>query len=103
MARGTIPAEFYAPVTSSVPVLMLSGELDAATPAHFGSTAARSLPNSRQILIPNAAHVYFDDCLRDLVADFLAKGSARDLDVRCLAALRRPPFVTELPPSRSPQ
>ena len=93
--RGRIPEGFYAPVASPVPVLMLSGQLDAATPGHFAAAAARSLPNSRQILIRNAAHWYFDDCLRDLTADFIAKGLARDLDVRCVEALRRPPFVTQ--------
>jgi pimeloyl-ACP methyl ester carboxylesterase len=93
--RGRIPDGFYAPVTSPAPVLMLSGELDAATPAHFAGAAARSLPNSRQILIRNAAHWYFEDCLRDLMADFIAKGSARDLDARCVETLRRPPFVTQ--------
>ncbi len=35
--------------------------------------------------------------MRDLVAEFLAKGSARDLDTTCLQDLRRPPFVTERP------
>lgn len=82
---------------------MLSGELDAATPADSGTAAARSLPNSRQILIRKTAHGYFDDCLRDLISDFLVKASARDLDTQCLQALRRPPFVTELPPLRTPQ
>ena len=77
-----------------MPVLLLSGELDAATPAHYATTLARGLPNARQVLIRNAAHEYFADCLRDLVADFFAQGSARDLDTRCVETLRRPPFVT---------
>jgi hypothetical protein len=79
---------------------MLSGELDAATPAHFARDAARPLPNSRQIAIRNAAHDYGEDCLRDLVADFFVRGSVRDLDARCVETLRRPAFVTEPPSSR---
>ena len=93
--RGAVPAAFYEPMVSSVPVLMLSGELDAATPAHYATTLARGLPNARQILIRHAAHDYFSDCLRDVVAEFFAKGSARELDARCVDGLRRPPFVTE--------
>jgi len=81
-------------VASGVPVLMLSGELDAATPAHYATEAARTLPNARQVLIRNVAHDYFDNCLRDLVAEFIARGSARELDTRCVDTLRRPPFVT---------
>jgi len=94
--RSDVPPSFYEPVTSDVPVLILSGELDAATPAHFASVAARSLPNSRQILIRNAAHTYWNECTQNLVAEFLRRGSARDLDVTCTQHLRRPPFVTEL-------
>jgi pimeloyl-ACP methyl ester carboxylesterase len=94
-ARGEIPAGYYAPVVSDVPVLMLSGELDAATPAHYATEAARTLPNARQVLIRNVAHDYFADCLRDLVADFVARGSARDLDTRCVETLRRPPFAVD--------
>jgi pimeloyl-ACP methyl ester carboxylesterase len=92
--RGAVPAEFYRPVVSQAPVLMLSGEVDPATPARFATAAARTLPNSRQVLVPNGAHEYFADCLRDLVAEFIDRGSARDLDTRCVAELRRPPFVT---------
>jgi hypothetical protein len=52
---------------------MLSGALDPATPADDATTAARSVPNSRQVFIRNAAHEYFHDCPRDLVADFIAR------------------------------
>jgi hypothetical protein len=72
---------------------MLSGALDPATPARYATEAARTLPNARQVLIRNLAHDYSDDCLRDLVAEFFARGTARDLDTGCVDALRRPPFA----------
>jgi pimeloyl-ACP methyl ester carboxylesterase len=95
--RSDVPASFYDPVASDVPVLMLSGELDPATPPHFAATAARSLPNSRQILIPIAAHAYWYPCMQRLVAAFISRGSARDLDVACVQQLARPPFATASP------
>jgi len=93
--RGDIPSSYYEPVVSDVPVLMLSGELDAATPPDLARTAARSLPNSHQIVMRNVAHAFWYDCMQGLVADFFARGSARDLDPSCVRGLRRPPFVTE--------
>jgi pimeloyl-ACP methyl ester carboxylesterase len=96
--RADTPPSYYEPVTSDVPVLILSGELDPATPAHFGTTAARSLPNSRQILITTAAHAYWYDCMQNLVAEFISKSSARALNIGCVQQLRRPPFALELPP-----
>jgi pimeloyl-ACP methyl ester carboxylesterase len=100
--RADVPLSYYEPVTSDVPVLMLSGELDAATPAHFGATAARTLRNSRQIVMGNVAHAYEFECVQNLVAEFLSKGSARELDTTCVKELRRPPFATELPPQSAP-
>ena len=95
--RANIPAGYYTAVKSDVPVLILSGELDPATPLHFGQGAAQSLSHSRQVLIRNEAHGYGSPCLRNLVAEFITKGSAKELDTACVALLRRPPFATELP------
>jgi pimeloyl-ACP methyl ester carboxylesterase len=92
--RGELPSAYYEPVTGAAPVLMLSGELDAATPPHLAAAAARSLPNSRQVVIRNAAHAYWYGCMQSIVAEFIGKGSAHDLDLACLQELRRPPFVT---------
>jgi len=93
--RAEIPSAYYAPVRSEAPVLILSGELDAATPARYATAAARSLPNSRQVLIRNASHAYWNDCTQGLVAAFIARGSAIGLDTGCVRDLRRPPFLTE--------
>ena len=78
--RGEIPAVYFEPVKSPVPVLMLSGELDGATPAQLGADASRSLSNSRQILLRNSAHGYASDCVKGIIAQFIAKGSAQELE-----------------------
>jgi pimeloyl-ACP methyl ester carboxylesterase len=93
--RADIPSGYYEPVTGAAPVLMLSGELDAATPPHLAAAAARSLPNSRQVVIRNAAHAYWYPCMQGIVAEFIGKRSAVDLNLACLQQLQRPPFVTE--------
>jgi pimeloyl-ACP methyl ester carboxylesterase len=95
--RGDISADFYEPVKSNVPVLMLSSEFDPATPSQFGRAAAAFLPNSRQIVIRNIAHGYGSDCLRNITAEFISKGSPEQLDTACITGLRPPAFVRELP------
>jgi pimeloyl-ACP methyl ester carboxylesterase len=95
--RGDIGADYFAPVRSTVPVLMLSGELDGATPAQLGADAAKSLSNSRQILLRNTAHEYNSDCVEGIVAQFIARGSTGGLDTDCVNELRRPPFARKLP------
>jgi hypothetical protein len=96
-SRGDISADFYEPVKSDVPVLMLSSEFDPATPPQFGRAAAEFPTNSRQIVIRNIVHGYGSDCLRNITADFISKGSAEQLDTACVAGLRPPTFVRELP------
>lgn len=95
--HGTIPAVYYQPLRSDVPVLMLSGQFDPATPARFGTAAAQFLPNNRQLVIRNVAHNYGSDCIRNIAAEFIAKRSAREINTGCIERLRPPEFVTELP------
>jgi pimeloyl-ACP methyl ester carboxylesterase len=92
-----MPPSYYAPVYSSVPVLMLSGELDGATPARLAAQASKSLANSRQILLPGTAHDYASACAKGLIAQFISTASPTGVNTRCVERLRRPPFTRELP------
>lgn len=91
--RGALPADYFAPVSSPVPALILSGEIDPVTPPAWGETVARSLPNSRHVTAPATGHgVATSACGIRLVDDFLERATARDLDVSCLKGNQRPPF-----------
>jgi hypothetical protein len=90
-------ADFLEPVKSATPVLMLSGEIDPATPFEFAQSALTNLANGRHIILRNTPHSYGSECASYLIVKFIAEGSAKDLDESCAARLRRPPFLTELP------
>jgi pimeloyl-ACP methyl ester carboxylesterase len=98
-ARGAIEPDYFQPVRATTPVLMLSGDIDPATPAEFGAQALNTLPNGRQVILRNTPHSYAAPCARDLIVAFIAGGSAKELDASCATRLRRPPFATELPGS----
>ena len=51
--RGCLPAGYRDPVRSSVPVLILSGQFDPATPPRWGAEVAKHLPNSRHVVVPH--------------------------------------------------
>jgi pimeloyl-ACP methyl ester carboxylesterase len=91
--RGKVPANYDDPIKSDIPILMLSGELDTATPPQLGEAMTRYLPNSRQVRIRYRSHDYNSACENKLVAEFLSKGTAKGLDVSCTDQLRRPPFA----------
>jgi pimeloyl-ACP methyl ester carboxylesterase len=91
--RAAIEPEFYQPVTSGKPVLILSGELDPVTPPSWGEHIQPHLSNSRHIIVPGLAHgVSTAGCVPELISRFLDTASAMDLDAACVQNLKRPPF-----------
>jgi pimeloyl-ACP methyl ester carboxylesterase len=93
--RGAAPKDFATPVKSDAPVLLVSGEADPVAPPWLAEQAAKHFPNGRLVSVPHTGHFFDFECVDALVATFVAKGSAKDLDVSCLARIERPTFVTE--------
>jgi pimeloyl-ACP methyl ester carboxylesterase len=93
--RAKIEPSYLNPVKSDLPVLMLSGDIDAATPYWLGESAVKYLPNGRQVLIRNAGHAFGNSCLQNIAAEFIEKGSAQKTDATCIKDIQRPPFRTE--------
>ena len=54
--HGALSVDDTLPVTSTAPVLFLSGGLDPATPPEWADSAATHLPNSRHLVDPTAGH-----------------------------------------------
>lgn len=83
------------PVTSEVPVLLVSGGLDPVTPAGYAVEAAETLPNSRHIIVPGAGHgasIY--GCMPNILRDFFGNPGTGKIDDSCVKRLGRPPFFT---------
>ena len=95
--RGDIPADYTDLVKSSLPVLMISGTADGATPPWYGEAALKNFPNGRQVKIPHYGHQVGGPCVSGMFKSFIEKGSAEAVDASCAAEVRRPPFATELP------
>jgi pimeloyl-ACP methyl ester carboxylesterase len=92
---GAIPADFHAPLDSAVPALLISGALDPATPPEASTQTAHDLKNSRVIIVKDGTHGTGSPCIDGLIAQFVARGSAADLDVSCVEGIHLPPFVTQ--------
>ena len=89
--RGEAPP--IAAVKSNVPVLLLSGELDPATPPRWADLAAETLPNSVRFVVPGVGHgATAEGCVPQLIEQFLDKKDPKKLDASCLTKLKRPPF-----------
>ena len=91
--RGAVSDDYYQPIVSDKPVLILSGADDPVTPPSWGDHVARSLKNSRHFIVPGAGHGTTPrGCVSQLIQKFLDEGSAAKLDPACIQSQHRPPF-----------
>lgn len=95
--RGRVPADYYTPVASDVPALLLSGGIDPATPPRHAERVAATLPHARRFTAPYVGHgVSMHGCAPHLIEEFFRKGTAEGLDGGCLARIPRPLFLLPL-------
>jgi pimeloyl-ACP methyl ester carboxylesterase len=93
--KGTVPEGYREPVSSNVPTLLLSGELDPITPPVWGEEAKKTLSNSLHVVVPGVGHNTSGlGCIQSLMADFVKQGSLEGLKPACGPELTRPPFFT---------
>lgn len=91
--RGVVPPSFYEPVTSSIPTLLLSGQLDPVTPPAWAEQVAATLSNAKHVVIPGSGHTAGSTgCGQRIMRDFIEQGSAQAVDTSCAARVQRPPF-----------
>lgn len=81
--RGPIPPGFREPVTSTTPVLLVSGERDPVTPAAWGEEVAAYLSNSRHIVIPGGGHAIVGPCSLEMQHQLISEGSVDALGSSC--------------------
>ena len=97
--QGKIPPDFLEPVSSNIPVLIFSGNMDPVTPPQRGEEVARYLSNSRHVIIPQAGHgvdgLAEPECVDRIIIELMEKGDAKDLDIGCVERMAPSPFVTE--------
>ncbi|UCD24648.1 MAG: alpha/beta fold hydrolase, partial [Gemmatimonadota bacterium] len=90
--QADVPAEFYEPVTAAVPVLLLSGRYDPATPVRWARRVADALPNSLHIVMPGVSHSPFPQCAQGIMTQFVELGGMVGVDADCVSELRRNVF-----------
>lgn len=75
-----LPASFREPIKSDIPVLLISGELDARTPPTNADELAKGFPNATQILVGGVTHSWTDsyehsEGVRSSIRNFLTGSS----------------------------
>jgi pimeloyl-ACP methyl ester carboxylesterase len=89
------PAKDKQPVVSDIPTLLLSGEYDPVTPAHWGQETAQTLSNGHWFEFPGIGHDTIDnaDCPKNMAATFYDDPTTEP-DSSCIADMAPPAFET---------
>ncbi|MEA9758635.1 alpha/beta hydrolase [Xanthomonas campestris pv. raphani] len=89
------PAAAFAPFRSTLPVLLLSGQLDPVTPPRYAARVLQGLPNGRHLIAPGQSHGVFRlGCMPKVLGQFLQTADAKGLDARCVDSLTDVPAFT---------
>ncbi len=97
LPRAAVPANDASPVRTSLPVLWVVGEADPQDPPSSLASVPQQMPNSRIVVVPGQGHtVGHLGCMPSIIDAFVVAGTARDLDVSCIAAggVPQPAFAT---------
>ncbi len=94
---GPVPENFHEPVSSDIPVLLLSGELDPVTPPRYAEQLLPHFPDSRHLVAPGQGHsVSGRGCMGRLLSEFVIAGSSAELDASCIEQMQTTPYFISL-------
>lgn len=82
------PTSENLPVVSSIPTLMVSGNLDPVTPVHYATDALKHLENGFGVIFPDDSHALFNACFFQMAEDFY-NDPTRKPNSEC-SSIRRP-------------
>ena len=93
---GPIDAEFKEPLSTDLPVLLLSGDADPITPPRYAEMAAMNLRHARHLIGKHQGHGQIAvGCTRRLVAEFVETADTESLDAECLERSFVMPFFLD--------
>jgi hypothetical protein len=94
--RGVLDDGFKLPVSSDIPVLLLSGEADPVTPPAYADLAAVELRNTRHLTGQKQGHGQAPrGCMPEIIGAFVATASVEGLQTDCLERLHAMPFFLD--------
>lgn len=89
--KSRLPEQFATPFESEVPALIVSADLDPATPPRWGEKMAVYFPNSIHAVVPGG-HASDNECAASLGRQLFANRALAELDTSCLRNVRERRF-----------
>lgn len=95
---ASVPINFFEPLHSEIPTLILSGPFDPVTPPSIAKKILETLPNGYLITIPEMSHLFDglsnEACFNSIVIDFFANPTSKPQS-ECVNQMLPGPFKTK--------
>lgn len=95
--RGPVDQDFYEPLTSDVPTLVLSGGADPVTPPRYAEQILPGVRRCKHVVFEGQGHGQIGvGCAPRLAAEFIDAGGPERLDAECVERVSPAPFMLSL-------
>lgn len=92
--KAGLPADYWQPVKSEVPALLLSGKHDPVTPEIWAQAVATNLPNATLLSAAGGNHsISSEGCVPQLIAQFIELASMQGIKADCVNNIKPLPLV----------
>ncbi|WP_331346227.1 alpha/beta hydrolase [Cellvibrio sp. UBA7661] len=92
--KATLPADYWAPIKSEAPALLLSGKHDPVTPESWAKAVAEHLPNALLLTASGGNHsISTEGCIPQLIAQFIERASMEGINSECVSHIKPLPLV----------
>lgn len=92
--KAQLPADYWEPIKSDVPALLLSGKHDPVTPDVWAQTVAAHLPNATSLSAAGGNHsISPEGCVPQLIAQFIERASMQNVNADCVGKIKPLPLV----------
>ncbi|HSC69333.1 MAG TPA: alpha/beta hydrolase, partial [Cellvibrio sp.] len=92
--KAKLPEDYWQPIKSDVPALLLSGKHDPVTPESWAQMVAKDLSNATSLVAAGGNHVISTEgCVPQLIAQFIERASMHNLNTSCVEKIKPLPLV----------
>lgn len=92
--KAKLPDDYWQPIRSAVPALLLSGNHDPVTPEPWAKTVAEHLSNATTLVAAGGNHsISSEGCVPQLIAQFIERASMQNVKADCVGKIKPLPLV----------
>jgi len=92
--KAKLPDDYWQPIKSDVPALLLSGKHDPVTPEFWAKNVAEHLSNATNLIAAGGNHIVSTEgCVPQLIAQFIERASMQDVKADCVEKIKPLPLV----------